>query len=200
MERASKSNRTRERILDAAAGVLAERGYAAFSLAAVAERAGLQAGSLYYHFDSKDELVYEAVRIGTDNARRAVERAVAELEPGHGPLDALTAAITAHLTSVLAHGTFTRASIRSYGQLPPALAERQRESQREYGATWRELIGAASRAGAIRADVDLRTTRLLLLGAMNWSIEWFDAEGPIDPEQLAQQLTTIVLDGLRPAR
>lgn len=197
MEGVSKSDRTRGRILDAAAELLAARGYAALGLAAVAERAGLQAGSLYYHFDSKDELVLEVLRIGTDNARVAVEQAVAALGRDPDPLAALTAAIGAHLTAVLAHGTFTRASIRSYGQLPGPLAERHRAAQRGYGAMWRDLIGAAARAGAIRGDLDLRTTRLLVLGAMNWSIEWFDPAGPISAEQLAGQLTTIVLDGLR---
>lgn len=196
----SKSERTRARVLDAAADVLAASGYAAFGLVAVAERAGLQAGSLYYHFESKDELVLEVLRIGTDNARRAVDEAIGELGPHAEPVDVLRAAIRAHLTAVLAHGSFTRASIRSYGQLPPPLAERHREAQRAYGATWRRLIEDAARAGAVRSDLDLRTTRLLLLGAMNWSIEWYDPIGPVSPEALAAQLTTIVMDGLRADR
>lgn len=183
-------------MLDAAAAVLAERGYAGFGLAEVARRAGLQTGSLYYHFASKDELVHETLRIGTTNAREAVEQAVAALGPDPDPLAALTTALSAHLTAVLAHGTFTRATIRSYGQLPPALADRQRALQREYGATWRALFDRAAETGAIRADVDLAAVRLLLLGAMNWSIEWFDPDGPVTADELAAQLATVTLHGI----
>ena len=48
----------REQILDAAAKVLARRGYAATTLAEIAEEVGSAgAGSLYYHFDSREQLI-----------------------------------------------------------------------------------------------------------------------------------------------
>jgi AcrR family transcriptional regulator len=57
----------RARILDATLDLLAERGYAGTSIAAVAEAAGISVGNLYRYFASKDELAAAALpeeRIG----------------------------------------------------------------------------------------------------------------------------------------
>ncbi|WP_018351007.1 TetR/AcrR family transcriptional regulator [Longispora albida] len=48
---------TRDRLLDAAESLLAEQGTGAFTLAKVAEHAGVSKGGLLYHFNSKEALV-----------------------------------------------------------------------------------------------------------------------------------------------
>src|SRR5213592_3475696 len=83
----TKSERTRKRILDGAAEVLAERGYADARLADIAARAGMQAGSLYYHFSSRDELVGEILRLGIENSWNLVAQAVGRLPPSASPLE-----------------------------------------------------------------------------------------------------------------
>ena len=95
-EQQTKSERTRQRILDAAAEVLAERGYAEARLTDIAARAGMQAGSLYYHFSSRDELVGEILRLGIENSWDLVAAAVGRLPPTATPLERLDAAIRAH--------------------------------------------------------------------------------------------------------
>ena len=65
--RAKKARRiepgaTRERLVDAARALLEEGGYAATSVLAVADRAGVSAGALYRHFPSKAELFVEVLR------------------------------------------------------------------------------------------------------------------------------------------
>src|SRR5258705_10454366 len=57
-----KSDRTRTSILDAAARLFARRGYTDTNLSEIAAEAGMKAGSLYYHFESKEDLVYEELR------------------------------------------------------------------------------------------------------------------------------------------
>lgn len=70
----------RASILDAAGELLAERGYAGCSVAAVAERAGVATGSVYRHFPGKAELVVELFR-GVVNREVQVVREAALL-PG----------------------------------------------------------------------------------------------------------------------
>jgi AcrR family transcriptional regulator len=66
-DRGDQVARTRRRILDAAAEVFSEQGYGA-RLSDIAERAGMKTGSLYYHFDSREDLVAEVLRLGIDGA------------------------------------------------------------------------------------------------------------------------------------
>src|SRR3984957_20872964 len=52
---------TRNRILDAAAGVFAKRGYSGTSTADIVDAAGLSRGTFYLHFKNKAEVLIEVV-------------------------------------------------------------------------------------------------------------------------------------------
>ena len=74
--RPSKGERTSERILDAAEGVFAERGYAAASLREIARRAGIAEGTIYIYYKTKADLMRAIVSSFwadlTKGARKAV--------------------------------------------------------------------------------------------------------------------------------
>lgn len=55
-------------------------------------------------------------------------------------------------------------------------------------------------SGDIRSDLDATSIRLLLLGAMNWSVEWVATEGPMSSRDLADTLVEMALHGLVPRR
>lgn len=57
----SAAEDTRRRILDTATELFTQRGYAGTSVRDIAERLGMTKGALYYHFASKDELLYAMV-------------------------------------------------------------------------------------------------------------------------------------------
>src|SRR5580693_9088193 len=70
---------TRERLLGAAQELIEEGGYGAASVAAIAERAGVAAGTLYRHFESKQELFVEVFRAVCAREERAMRAASAEM-------------------------------------------------------------------------------------------------------------------------
>ena len=88
----------REAILAAAQGLAAEGGMAAVQIAAVAERAGIAAGTVYRYFPSKSALVTALVEALSQAEVAALARA-ADAAPG--PLSALAAAITAYAARAL---------------------------------------------------------------------------------------------------
>jgi AcrR family transcriptional regulator len=193
----SKSERTRRRILDAAARAFQRRGYASVTLKDIAALAEMQAGSLYYHFDTKEELVEAVLDAGVDGAIAATREAVDALGPEAHPLARLRAAIAAHVRFVLAEDAYASANIRILGHVPDAVRARHLRRQRVYGAFWRTLFREAAQAGAIRADLDLSVARMLALGALNWSVEWY-REGGRTPSEIAAHATTMILDGVTP--
>lgn len=191
-----KSTRTRRRILDAGAAAFREEGYAAVTLKGIAARAGLQAGSLYYHFASKEELVEEVLELGVEGVSAAAREAVAALGAEAGAEVRLRAAITAHLEFVLAESDYAVANIRILSQVPKEIRDRHLKRQRRYGAFWRELFEAAAASGEVRTDLDLSLVRMLTLGALNWSVEWYDARGGRTPAEISAHLATMILEGL----
>ncbi len=195
----TKSERTRQRILDAAALLFQRKGFASVTLKDIAAIAELQAGSLYYHFDTREELVEAVLEAGVEGAIVGTRDAVEALGPGADPLARLRAAIAAHLRVVLMEGAYASANIRMLSQVPDSIRERHLRRQRAYGAFWRALFDQAAAAGAIRADLDLSVVRMLALGALNWSVEWYRT-GRRTPSEIAAHAATMILDGITPRR
>lgn len=98
--RTARGERTRRKLLDAAAAEFAENGFHAGSISAITRRAGAALGSFYTYFDSKDAIfralvsdMSEAVRV---TAREAVEPQMAPLEIERAALAAFLAFAADH--------------------------------------------------------------------------------------------------------
>lgn len=170
-----KSARTRERILEAAATVLSRSGYAGTRLSDIAELADVQAPALYYYFSSRDELIEEVMTLGQRRTFEYVQAALDAMPDDATAMDRICEAVGAHLEVGLRLSDFASATIRNGGQLPPDMRERQLVEQHSYGDVWRGLFEDARKAGELDPALDPRAARMLVLGAMNWSPEWWDA-------------------------
>ncbi|MBN9560785.1 MAG: TetR family transcriptional regulator [Alphaproteobacteria bacterium] len=191
----SRSDESRAYILTAAARLFRSQGYAATTLRQIAAAAGIQAGSIYYHFASKDEILLHVLDAGINRVFEAVRSRVGSLPPGASHRDRIQAAIAGHLFGLLRHGDFTSASIRVYGQIPDALKRRHRAVRKEYSQYWDEMIAAAHAAGEIRHDVSPKIMRLYLVGSLNWTVEWFNPRrGRAD--DLVENICRVVFGGI----
>lgn len=174
-------NGSRDRILAAAAAVLSEKGYSATRLTDIAEVAQLRAPAVYYYFDSREALVAEVMIVGQQWLRRHVTEALDALPPGTPALDRLCVAVDAHLRVELELSDFATAVTRNAGQLPAELRAQVGRESAEYHAIWRGLIADGQSDGSIRTDIDPRSARMLIIGALNWAPEWWRASRqPID--------------------
>jgi TetR/AcrR family transcriptional regulator, cholesterol catabolism regulator len=170
----SKSARTRERILDAAAHVLSRKGYAGTRLSDVADQAEIQAPAIYYYFPSRDDLIEEVMWTGIARMREHMARVLAAMSPGTDPLARIDAAVEAHLRYCLEISDYTTASIRNAGQVPENIAIRYTAEASQYGDMWRKLLQDAENAGLLRPALDPMTARMMVLGALNWAAEWWN--------------------------
>ncbi|MBN9797490.1 TetR family transcriptional regulator [Pseudonocardia sp. UM4_GMWB1] len=190
-----KSARTRRRILDATASLLATRGYAGTRLADVARLAGVRPPAVYYYFDSREDLVEQVVVAGMVRNLEHVRARVQELPAGATAMDRICCAVEAHLQVVLRISDYTVASIRNTQQLPPEVRTRQLAEQQRYSDFWRELVEATRDAGELRDGLDPRAARMLVLGALNWACEWW-SPGRGSLRSLVRTARTIVRRGL----
>ncbi len=191
----SKSEATRRKILDAAAKTFRKQGYAGTRLSDIADAAAMRAGSIYYHFESKEQLLEQVLDIGIRRVSEAVVREVEALPPGTSNRQILRTAIEAHLAMLLRHGDYTSANIRLFDQVPDDVHDRQVRLRAAYDDFWRKLLTAAREAGEIRADADLTMVRMFLLGALNWSLEWY-RPGAKSIAEMADEVASLVFDGV----
>ncbi|MBT7667162.1 MAG: TetR/AcrR family transcriptional regulator [Rhodospirillaceae bacterium] len=195
--RGRKSEISRGQILDAAARMLRRQGYGNTTLRAIAEVAGIQAGSIYYHFASKDEIMDAVLERGVRAVYEAVRARLAALPDETGHLSRIEVAVTAHLEALLSHGDYTSASIRTYGEVPEAFQQKSQPLREAYVVLWQDLLGAAQADGAIRSDLDTSLLRTLLLGSLNWTVEWYDpSQRPVG--DIAAQAVDVLFRGVKP--
>ena len=176
-----KSERTRQRILDAAARTFRDKGFAGSTVNDIADAARLRAGSIYYHFDSKERLLEVVLDIGIARVSAAVREAIEALPPDTPPAQRIRQGIEAHVRSLLCHGEYTSAAFRIFWQAPPDTRVRVLARRRDYADCWRELLQSAQAHGEIDPGRNLGLARMFLFGALNWSVEWYDPEkGSLD--------------------
>ena len=183
-----KSDRTRTSILDAAARLFARRGYADTNLSDIAAEAGMKAGSLYYHFESKEDLVYEVFRYGVAHSFEHTRAEVERRGSRASAVERLRAAIQAHLDSLHSLGDYATAGLRIVEQAPKAIRRKQYANQRRYGEYWHELLAQAQSEGGLPPGLDLLAARLFLFGAMNGTVGW-----PASAERSTEQLTATLM-------
>ncbi|MGD9924976.1 MAG: TetR/AcrR family transcriptional regulator [Pseudorhodoplanes sp.] len=170
-----KSERSRRRILNAAAHLFRRKGYADTSLRDIAHRANMISGSIYYHFDSKEDILDAVLQEGIIALHNAVRAAVEALPARATPRDRVSAAVHAHLNALLSQGDYIRANAREFERAPPVIRKRNLVLRQQYAAYWRSLFEEAKAAGQLKPEVDLTLLRLFLLGALHWTVDWYDA-------------------------
>lgn len=181
---ATRSLPGRDGILDAAARRFLDQGYAETSVRDIAAEVGVKAASIYYHFESKDELLATILDEGIDRITATVREAldgVATADPG----ERLGAAIAAHLTALFEHGPYTAAHVGVFPAAPESVRTAGLPARDAYESIWATLVEEAAGAGVLHGGDDLGVVRLALLGAMNATLQWFDPSGPRSLEDVA---------------
>lgn len=178
-----RADNRRHALVDAAAAAFREFGYHAASMREVAGRAGMLAGSVYYHFTSKDELL-EAVY--AEGVRRISDQVREEIKEINDPHAKLEAALEAHLDALLDGSDYVQVVIRVLPKDAPKVEDRLVALRNDYENLFRQLID----------DLDMnpdkkRYLRLFLIGACNWTQVWY-RKGGETPRAIARRLMACV--------
>jgi AcrR family transcriptional regulator len=175
----------RQELIRAAARLFRAQGYAATSTRDIATAVGMHSGSPFYHFKSKSALLCEVMEQGMRSALQRQATTVQALlgngaasdgRPGARPQPdtALRALIRTHFDILLGPDSdFIPVMLYEWRSLTARQRAGVAKLQHDYEAAWLPLLQSLRQAGRLHADVHL--ARLLLLGALNWSVQWYDA-------------------------
>ena len=189
-----KAEITRNEILVAAAHLFAEKGYSECNLRELAERVGMKAGSFYYHFKSKEDILDELLVVSIGLVSDAVKKAMAAEGPDASIRSRLVAAMRAHITAFLTRDDNSNAFMRVWEHMSPAMKRRKRETRREYAAIWYDLIEEGIREGLLRDDMEVRLVVPFVIGTMSRTLEWYNPKY-MTIDQVCDLVVRIHLDG-----
>ena len=178
-------------MLKAATTLFAEKGYEATSVRDVAKLSGVFSGSLYAHFNAKEDLLFEVL----SQRMELVIRTLTPIAESDLPArEKLRRALRNHLRQAA-----NDPSLSKIVDLWKSLRAERRDQiialRDQYGRLWQRIIDEGIAAGEF-ANHDRKFAFLVLVSVANWSQWWFNPAGKLSPEQAADRLADILLEGL----
>ena len=186
----------RQQAIAAAASVFARKGYHGASTQDIARELGIQQGSLYYYFDSKEAALEEVCLLALRDYVDAMEGIVAQQAPFQ---DKLRQAIGAHLSSYRTH----HEAMKVHNEQRLYLPKPRRTQLKTLGTRYRERLEALFRGGVadgtLHHQLDCRFSARSLIGLCNyWGIMLL-REDDLELEEISAKCFDLTLHGCMPS-
>jgi AcrR family transcriptional regulator len=187
----------RQRILDAAAKILAKRGYSETTLQEVASECGMYAGSIYYYFDSRDDLVREVLAESLMRMHRNIEAMGEVLPKPVTDTERLQRIIKVLLDANIRRDDYAIAYNRNFDQIPEHIASEIKRERRRYRTDWDDILISGRDSGEFGEDTDAVLARFLILGAIHWVSRWYEPGGARKPEEITEAFTRMLTKAVK---
>jgi AcrR family transcriptional regulator len=184
---------TREKILASAASLFHRRGFEATGMSDLADAVGIQKSSLYHHFESKQELLFEILSHTVETAMSGIQ------EIASSPLPAperLQRAIRHHIVNLVEDLDNVACFVEEGKALEPPYREEYLRKRDAYEGEFRRILEEGIASGEFR-KTDVRLAGFAVLGMCNWVVRWYNPEGPHNPEEIARNLADVAVMGLK---
>jgi len=183
---------TRDDILDAAAQVFRQKGFHGASMSDIAAAVNLQKASLYHHVTSKQEILLDLL----DRALVMLTEQIAVIASQQIPADQkLRHMINAYLLALSKNVDLTAVLLFEHRSLDKKSHARHVPHRDKFERLWRDVINEGVRTGLFTYP-DTSLAVRALMGIMNWTLTWYNPEGPKSIEKIADQYADLFFNGL----
>jgi AcrR family transcriptional regulator len=183
----------RARILEVAAQLFMEQGFAATSVREIGQRASVGQSSLYHHVQSKGQLLYQ---LHQSFSRDLLDRLNAVVAANTSPTEQIRGLVRIVLSVVESHQAEVTVFLREAHALPEGSRQEIQRDRDQVDAIVDRMISDGIAAGELRPDLDVRLTRLGILGMCNWAYQWFTPGGEHTSAQIADFFANLVINGM----
>ncbi len=181
----------RGKLLQTAAHLFRSKGYDRTTVRDLAGAVGIQSGSIFHHFKSKDEILRSVMEETILYNTALMQAALADAGTVR---ERVLALIRCELQSIMG-GTGEAMAVLVY-EWRSLSAEGQAyilDLRDTYEQIWLAVLGEAKEAGYFKGDPFVQ--RRFLTGALSWSTTWFRADGPMSLDALAEEALSLVIKG-----
>lgn len=185
--------RPRSSILNATVRLFGQQGYTGTSMRDIAKAVGVLPGSLYAHIDSKETLLLEIVDRGITDFLSAVEPIIELPLPAD---ERLRRAIRAHVEVVADNPERALVVFHQWRFLGEPNLAAAIEKRRRYERAFVRIFESGVDDGLFEQSLNKRIAVLTILGALNWTPEWFSPNGSATPSELGDMMADSLLSGL----
>jgi len=198
MRKATKKHvARREKVIGAAAQVFAERGFHGASTADIAEKIGIQQGSLYYYFDSKETALQEVCELGM----RIYVDAINEVAQSDGGIDdKMSLLVSNHLNALDGALPYIRTYLYERRALSDERSQTLNQMVEHYEDTLEKIIADGVGNGELPEQLNCCLASLYVMSMFNTVAVQRDRRVDINIDELIEGVTAMVIGGLHSAR
>jgi AcrR family transcriptional regulator len=181
----------RDKMRETAAKVFAEQGFERTTIRGIAKAGGISAASIYYYFDSKEELLYqvlnETMSTGLKLMRDLEKKELKQKER-------LIEILRMHTMTAI---NFDKMKLLVHEQncLTPDHQEEIKLKQKQYMSQLTRVFESLKNSNQMR-DLNPKVCAFAFFGMVSWSYRWFNPDGPMSTQQLAEHFTKIFTQGI----
>jgi TetR/AcrR family transcriptional regulator, cholesterol catabolism regulator len=187
--------RRREReVLDVAARLFHERGYADTSVQDIADELGILKGSLYHYIEVKEDLLFRLLEQLHDDTQALLEQVAAREDLS--PLERLSLYVRTQVQFDLEHLARVAVYYNDYERLSPARRAEILGRRRIFERWVSDMIEQAQAGGEADPALDARLLGNFLHGALLWTYRWYRPRGRVSREKIAETCAAFVLRGV----
>ncbi len=183
----TNNSKRRKELVSIAARLFFEQGYERTTVRMLADAMGIKSGSLFHHFNDKQEILCAVIQDGMESA---LEIAGEKLAGVTDPKERFLALARAHLSTLLTDRNAHVVALYEWRSLSEGSLDVLIGMRDEYEQLWQQVIDDCVTAGVLKGDMPL--IRRFTLGALNWTVQWYDASGEKTPDDLANALAELI--------
>ena len=179
----------RGRLLKEAARLFRDKGYERTTVRDLAAAVGIQSGSLFHHFRTKEEIL-KAVMVETIRLNTALMQAAADSE--ESPRGKLRALVRSELESINGQtGEAMAVLVYEWRSLSESSQVQVLELREIYEGLWLSVLEELNELGQLKADPFI--VRRMLTGALSWTVTWYKPErGGLTLDGLTDQVMAML--------
>lgn len=170
-------------IIREAARLFREKGYMASTLRELAKRSGIQGGSIYHHFTSKQEILYQIMDYTMTNLLFNLKKSIRDEKD---PVEKLKKAIRFHIEYHVNNPDETQVTDSEIRSLTKGKYDRIVKQRRNYEKIFIQIIEEGIEQGVIVVN-DVKLASIAILQMCTGISYWFNEGGPLTMEEVADE-------------
>jgi len=182
----------KEQILKSIAELFYQKGYEKTSIRDISTSLGITVSGVYYYFKNKQEILFTII---DGVMQKAIANFQEKIEVIINPEDKLFQIIYTHIKFYEEYKAETRVLIKEGGFLEGEYAKIFKDQNIVYLNHLKKVLEEIK--GGSESEMDVGVAAFCLVGILNWMTHWYNPKGKISPEILAENISRILLKGLR---
>ena len=179
----------RGRVLTGAAYLFHKQGYEKTTVRELANFIGIQSGSLFHHFRSKDEILASLMQQAIIYNHERLQHAISV---SNNPEIQLKKLIKAELASISGDtGSAMAVLVYEWFSLSKEKQQELLKLRNDYEKVWLDIIQKLYDLGQIKQDIFI--WRRLLGGAIAWTVTWYNPHGKMSLDELTEAVCEMVM-------